>query len=51
MRLAKEAEMKPPACNMTPEIMGSRFPNFRVHIVTNGATNMAIEKLKPPMKA
>lgn len=51
IRVAKEAAMNPAHSKTKPTDMILCIPNFRVRIVTKGATSMAIAKLKPPTKA
>ena len=48
---ANDAEMKPAEMSMAPVIIGIWVPHLRAMIVTMGATSMAEEKLRPPMKA
>ena len=51
IRVAKEALMKPLVRKMRPASIVRCVPNLRVRMVTKGAMSMAMEKLKPPMKA
>ena len=39
------------ARRLTPKTIGTQGPNFKVVIVTKGATRMAVEMLKSPMRA
>lgn len=51
IRVANEAAINPPVWKIRPASIVMCIPNLRARMVTIGATNMAIEKLKPPMKA
>lgn len=51
IQIAKEAPINPAVWKAIPIDMVRCLPYLRVEIVTTGETIMAMEKLKPPMKA
>lgn len=48
---AKEAEIKPAASRTAPRVMVGCVLYLRAKMVTTGATSMAMEKFRPPMRA
>jgi hypothetical protein len=51
MEEEKEAKMKPRVWERIPRNMGGWTPQVRVRIVARGEISMAVEKLRPPIKA